>query len=53
LSPNESKAYLTTLQLGIAPISSIARYMKLNRVTVYSVIKNLVKKGIALEVPKK
>jgi predicted DNA-binding transcriptional regulator len=53
LSPNEAKAYLTTLQLGTAPISSIARYMKLNRVTVYSVLKNLVKKWVALEIPKK
>lgn len=53
LSPNESKAYLTALQLGMAPISSIARYIKLNRVTVYSVLKNLVKKWIALEIPKK
>lgn len=53
LSSNEAKTYLATLQLGTAPISSVARCMKMNRVTVYSLLKNLVKQWIALEIPKK
>lgn len=53
LSPSEAKTYLIALQLGTAPISSIARCVKMNRVTVYSLLKNLVKKWLALETPKK
>lgn len=40
----EADIYLTCLELGITPVSSIARLLKDNRVTVYSILKNLVKK---------
>jgi sugar-specific transcriptional regulator TrmB len=40
----EADIYLTCLELGNAPVSSIARLLKDNRVTVYSILKNLVKK---------
>jgi HTH-type transcriptional regulator, sugar sensing transcriptional regulator len=53
LSKTEAQSYLATLELGTAPVSSIARRSGENRVTVYSALKNLVKKWIALETPKK
>lgn len=52
LSEKEAKVYLTTLQLGSAPGSSIARNSQENRATVYTVLKELQKKGIANEVKK-
>ncbi|MBU1627407.1 helix-turn-helix domain-containing protein, partial [bacterium] len=48
-SEKEAKIYLATLELSNAPASSIARRVKENRVTVYSVLKNLVKRGMAQE----
>lgn len=52
LSEKEAKVYLTTLQLGSAPGSSIARNSGENRATVYTVLKELQKKWIANEVKK-
>ena len=52
LSKTEAQSYLTVLELGNAPVSTIARRSGENRVTVYSALKNLVKKGIAIEIPK-
>lgn len=49
LSPKEAKLYLVCLELGNAPVSSIARHLGENRVTTYSNLKNLVKRGIATE----
>ena len=40
----EAKIYLATLELNNAPASSIARRVNENRVTVYSILKNLIKK---------
>ena len=51
-SPREAKVYLAVLELWIAPASSIARRLDENRVTVYSVLKSLKKKGIAYETQK-
>ncbi|MEI7477593.1 MAG: helix-turn-helix domain-containing protein [bacterium] len=48
----ETELYLTSLQLGLAPISTIARHLHENRVTVYSTMKNLVTKGVAKSVTK-
>jgi len=53
LSKTEAQSYLAVLELGTAPVSSIARRSWENRVTVYSALKNLVKKWIAIETPKK
>lgn len=44
LSGKEALVYVTCLQLGQAPASSIARHMRENRVTVYSILKNLATK---------
>ncbi|MBP6910532.1 BlaI/MecI/CopY family transcriptional regulator [Patescibacteria group bacterium] len=52
LSEKEAKVYLTTLQLGSAPGSSIARNSQENRATVYTILKELQKKGIVNEVRK-
>lgn len=43
----EAKVYIVCLELGQAPVSSIARNVGENRVTTYSILKNLVAKGIA------
>lgn len=48
----EADIYLTCLELGNAPVSSIARLLRENRVTAYSILKNLVKKGVATEIIK-
>lgn len=44
LSEKEAKVYLTTLQLGSAPGSSIARNAGENRATVYTLLKELQKR---------
>ena len=41
-SEKEALVYVTSLQLGQAPVSTIARHMRENRVTVYSILKNLI-----------
>lgn len=48
-SEKESRIYLALLELGTSPASTIARFIWENRVTVYSVLKLLVKKGLILE----
>lgn len=53
LSKTEAQSYLAILELGAAPVSSIARRSGENRVTVYSALKNLVKKWLATQVNKK
>ncbi len=53
LSKTEAQSYLAVLELGTAPVSSIARRTSENRVTVYSALKSLVKKWLATEVNKK
>jgi len=52
LSKTEAQSYLTVLELGAAPVSSIARRSWENRVTVYSALKNLVKKWLATGIVK-
>ena len=52
LSEKEAKVYLTTLQLGSAPASSITRNAKENRATVYTLLKELQKKWIVNELKK-
>ncbi len=46
LSEKEAKVYMAGLALGSAPWSTIARHAAENRVTVYSILKELVKKWI-------
>lgn len=46
-SEKESKVYLSCLELWHAPVSSIARNIGENRVTTYSILKNLAAKWIA------
>ena len=53
LTKTEAQSYLAVLEIGTAPVSSIARRTWENRVTVYSTLKNLVKKWLATEVNKK
>jgi len=43
-SEKEAKVYMAGLELGSAPASSIARCSGENRATVYSVIRELIKK---------
>jgi len=45
----EAKIYLAGLELGQSPASSIAKYAKENRVTVYTILKELCKKWIFIE----
>lgn len=49
-SDKEAKVYLAGLELGSAPASTIARHAGENRGTVYSILKELIKKGIAQEI---
>jgi len=51
-SPREAKIYLTCLEFGQNIVSSIARRAKENRVTTYSILKDLAKKWLANEVIK-
>lgn len=48
----EAKIYLAALELSNAPASSIARYASENRITVYTILKDLCKKWIANEMTK-
>lgn len=43
----EAKVYLACLELGQAPVSSIARTVKEQRVTTHYILKGLVAKGVA------
>ncbi len=51
-SPKEAKIYLTCLEFGEDLVSSIARRAGENRITTYSILKELNKKNIANEVIK-
>lgn len=53
LTAKEANVYIACLELGSAPASTIARRLGENRVTTYSNLKNLIKKGIAMTVEKK
>ncbi len=46
-SENESRAYLAALELGIAPVSVIARRARLKRPTTLEILKKLSQKGVA------
>jgi sugar-specific transcriptional regulator TrmB len=46
-SEKEAEVYLTCLELGQAPVSSIARTLHQQRENTYYILKNLVTKGIA------
>jgi sugar-specific transcriptional regulator TrmB len=52
-SEREAKVYLAALELGVAPASSIARRVGENRVTTYSVLKVLKKRGMIVETQKR
>lgn len=47
LSEKESMVYLAALELGMAPVSIVARKAKLKRPTTYLILKDLAKKGMA------
>lgn len=47
LSVKEAETYLSALELWVAPVSSIARNMGDNRVTIYATMKNLIAKWVA------
>lgn len=48
-SEKESRIYLALIELGASPASTIARFLWENRVTIYSLLKNLLKKWIVFE----
>lgn len=48
-SEKEARIYLALLELGTSPASTIARFIWENRVTTYSILKVLVKRGLILE----
>lgn len=48
-SEKEARIYIGLLEIGTSPASTIARYIKENRVTTYSILKILVKKHIIIE----
>lgn len=52
LTSKEAKIYVAWLELGLAPISSIARTAKENRATTYGILKHFVQIGLAQEVKK-
>ncbi|MDR0860572.1 MAG: helix-turn-helix domain-containing protein [Candidatus Peribacteria bacterium] len=51
-SEKEAKVYLAGLSLGSAPGSTIARHAGEKRVTVYAILKELIKRGIFTSVVK-
>lgn len=46
LSPNESACYLAALELGSASVQKIAKKSEVKRTTVYTVLEELIKKGL-------
>lgn len=48
-SEKEARVYLGLLELGTSPASTLARFLGENRVTIYSTLKVLTKKGLILE----
>jgi len=53
LSDKEARVYLTVLELGTSIASTIARRAEINRVTVYTNLEALRRKGIVNEMKKK
>jgi HTH-type transcriptional regulator, sugar sensing transcriptional regulator len=51
-SDKEAKVYLTALEIGSSPASTIARRSEIKRVTVYTILEDLKKKWIASETTK-
>ena len=51
-SEKEAKVYLTVLELGTSIASTIARRSEVKRVTVYSILDDLKRKGIVHETSK-
>lgn len=49
LTNNEAKVYLAALNLGPSSVQQIARHAKLNRVSVYTIVAELIKKGFVRE----
>ena len=45
LNSKESKLYIAGLQLGNAPASAYAKKVRLNRITAYTVLEGLVRRG--------
>jgi sugar-specific transcriptional regulator TrmB len=52
LTEKESKAYLITLKIGTNPVSTIAKHVQYNRTNMYSILENLVKKGLIIQFEK-
>ena len=52
MSEKEALIYLTTLSLGSAPASTIARKIGIKRVTTYAILKDLERQQIALSLDK-
>ena len=52
MNDKEARVYLTTLELGAAPVSTIARRAEVKRITTYYILLDLEKKGIANQVIK-
>lgn len=52
MSAKESKIYLTILEMGNCSASTISRRSGVKRVTVYTVLQELIKKGVAFETVK-
>lgn len=52
LSPKEAKVYLTILELGNSPASSIARCSGIKRVTIYDILKQMIEKKIISSIEK-
>ena len=49
-SENEAKLYVSLLNLGEGTVNEIARVAKVRRTTAYSVLREMVKKGLIVEV---
>ncbi len=45
-NPSEAKVYLEFLKIGAQPVSVIAKRLRINRTTTYSILRELVKKGM-------
>ena len=46
-SDKEVQVYLAALRLGMQPASTLAKYLKMNRVTTYVICRKLIEKGVA------
>ena len=46
LSPNEAKAYISLLNIGMTTITNVAKDCNLHRSNVYDSIKKLIDKGL-------